>query len=277
MLLAFGQLQSEGDKSPLADIKEHCIAANGNVGLVASLILVVVTPMLFDAAPGIATSNLISTDPIWVGSIYFISGVCCSFSLISTIFFAIIIILIFHATTNSREARYLANLSVSELSIPFKLMVLAILFLLVLFIIWVTIVLFDLTDIDSEAIANNDFGSYPVAYTIAVGICILEWNYLLLASATLVAKYYKARRMITRVDENMHRDFSTGLLADPGATEVWALLKEYFGLEREHAHHLGFKEFVVLRMCAAGGGLSYCGDVFSREQENSACSKCSQG
>lgn len=59
----------------------------------------------------------------------------------------------------------------------------------------------------------------------------------------------------------MRRDLSAvGLFANPSASEVWRLLKEYFELEGEHADQTGFKEFVVFRIKPLGGGLSFCGE-----------------
>lgn len=197
----FGFVLTEGDKSPLADIKDQCISANGNLS----------GPRRF-ADPGrrYAASFRRGAWNLHEQHDYDAARLA-RLPLLRRLLWLLLHahlhhllfdshhphVLIMHETTSTREARYLASIAVSELGVSFKMMVLSVLSLLILLALWVTIVLMDFSHIDTEGIAHNDFGRYPVAFGLSVGVVALEWNLLLYWASTLIAKYYKARRAST--------------------------------------------------------------------------------
>lgn len=257
--LGSGMVFTEGDDSPLANVKEQTISATTNLGLVAALVFTVVVPLLVDASPGQFTNGYIYTSPEWVGKLYFCVCAVCAWNLALVILFGIGVIMIMNETTHERESRYLGDLAGAELMIPYNLMVISFMLLLLLIALWATISLLDMWDVDGDIASRGEVGRFYIIYAIVVGIIVSENLYMLYRASALTAKYYKARRTISRTDDSRQRP-DLSWYADPSAKEVWELLKQYNQLEREHAYPDGFKEFVIFRMRPPGGGLSYLAD-----------------
>ena len=195
-------------------------------------------------------------------------------------------VIVLAQTGSNAEAQYFAQTTQAENQVPFYLTVVGFAFTIVMLLIWIIIILFDLSvDCDdrelswsqNRSLAENILGGnltdvfdadafcppYPVGLVTTIVLANLISAYAGWHATSLVAKLYQARaKMSTHLADDLVKSWSKDIAGtwtiNPKPDEIWKKLSKYFEKFPDSAHPLCFKEYLIRG--ANAGELSYSAD-----------------
>lgn len=179
--LMTGSMLKAGD-SPIADVKTQTIDTSTNVGLMSALVLTIVVPIMFDAAPGAQTNSYMITNPEWVGTCYFAFGAVAAWLFAISTIFAILTILVVNETYSTVESQSLVIAAQAQFLRPIQYFVMGWSSMVFMLILWLAIISFDLAAVDecdkevSEPSSGPDTGITCDRYPVTFGVTLLSIN-----------------------------------------------------------------------------------------------------
>jgi len=246
LALIRGDFLSAGD-SPISDPKQQTVDANMNIGLISALVLTILVPTLFDASLSEQTNAYIVTEPAWVGSLYFVTNAVSAWCLALSTLFAILVMLVLGEVPVKNQAQHLIQIAATECRMAFTLTIAGWMLLVVGLILWLVIVSFNLSALDS---CDDSCGSFPVAFWATLIAINITSAYVFHYAISLVAKLYQSRAkafgaLSPALSEETTSQKRKIWTANPSCEDIWNHLSNYFdACEQKDVNPLHFREYV---------------------------------